>query len=60
MKKQIILSTIESRKYNKEGHAVYMYGGLCYHVANIDGAAKVVSIDVPQTELDEMEVIVRR
>ena len=60
MKKQVILSTIESRNYNKTGKAVYMYGGLCYHVENVDGVAKVVAIDVPQDELDEMEVIVRR
>lgn len=60
MKKQVILSTIESRNYNKTGHAVYMYGGLCYHVENVDGVAKVVSIDVPQDELSDMEVIVRR
>ncbi len=60
MKKQIILSTIESRNYNKTGKAIYIYGGLCYHVANVDGEPKVVSIDVPQKDLDEMEVIVRR
>lgn len=60
MKKQVILSTIESRNYNKTGKAVYMYGGLCYHVENVNGVAKVVSIDVPQEELSEMEVIVRR
>lgn len=60
MKKQVILSTIESRNYNKTGKAIYNYGGLCYHVENVDGFPRVVSVDVPQTELDEMEVIVRR
>lgn len=59
MKKQIILSTIESRIYKKTGKAIYNYGGLCYHVENVDGMPKVTYVDVPQNELEEMQVIVR-
>lgn len=59
MKKQIILSTIESRNYKKTGKAVYNYGGLCYHVENVDGTPRVTYVDVPQTDLAEMQVIVR-
>ena len=60
MKNQIILSVLESKAYNKTGHAVYLYGGLCYHVENVDNTPKVVRVDVPQTELDSIEVIIRR
>ena len=60
MKKQIILSVIESKNYNKTGEAVYKFGGLTYHIANVDGTPRVVSIYVPQDELSGMEVIVRK
>lgn len=60
MKNQIILSVIESKNYNKTGEAVYKYGGLTYHVKNIDGTPRVVLVDVPQDELAQMEVIVRK
>lgn len=60
MKKQIILSVIESKNYNKTGEAIYKFGGLTYHVGNVNGTPRVISIDVPQDELDDMEVIIRK
>lgn len=60
LKKQVILGTIESKRYNKEGVGYYVYGGLRYTVKNIDGTPKVVSVAVPQEDLDDIEVIVRK
>lgn len=60
IKKQVILGTIESRTYNRQGHATYKYGGCVYHVENVNGQPKVTSIEVPQDDLATIEVIVRK
>lgn len=61
IKKQIILSCVESKKYNKEGVASYTCGDFQYHVTNVDGQPRVTSITIPQDfDLSEISVIVRQ
>lgn len=60
IKKQVILGTIESRNYNKTGVGYYVYGGLRYKVENVNGKPTVTSIEVPQEDLADIEVIVRK
>ena len=59
IKKQVILSCEESKRYKKEGVATYVFDGHTYNVANVDGVAKVISIVVPETTLEDISVIVR-
>lgn len=58
LKKQIILSCIESKNYAKEGTASYVNGGVIYHVTNAEGQPKVTDIE-PVDGCDSISVIVR-
>lgn len=60
LKKQVIVGTIQSARYKKEGKAFYDYGGLRYVIENVNGTPKVTSVLVPQEDLDSIEVIVRK
>lgn len=61
LKKQIILSCVESKKYNKEGIASYTCGDFQYHIANVEGQPRVVSITIPEDfDLSGISVIVRQ
>lgn len=61
LKKQIILSCIESKNYNKTGIGSYVCGDFEYHVENVNGEPKVTSITIPSDyNLDEIQVIVRK
>lgn len=58
LKKQIILSCVESKNYEKEGTAEYVNGGILYHVGNVDGKPTVTGIE-PVGGLSDIAVIVR-
>lgn len=61
LKKQIILSCVESKKYVKGGHASYTCGDFQYHVTNVDGQPRVTSVTVPEDfDLQGISVIVRQ
>ena len=61
LKKQIILSCIESKNYNKTGIGSYVCGDFEYHVENVNGEPKVTSVTIPSDfNLDEIQVIIRK
>lgn len=58
--KQFVLTCAESKEYNKCGTTMHAYGGLGYHITNVDGVPTVTSITPLDPDAVEYEVIVRR